>query len=134
MTTLNDARKAVYSRFLANAPEGVAYKFENEDFKPPEEGSWLELTVRHARGVQETIAPRGSRSFQRKAVVEVFVFTAPGKGMLDGDAVATAVKDIFEGESFADVDCFAGSVFEVGKVDRWNCHRVEVPLDYYETK
>ena len=47
MTTLNEARGAIYAAFVAGWGATSAYTFDNENFDPPTEAVWARTTVRH---------------------------------------------------------------------------------------
>lgn len=135
MTTLNEAREAIYQRFSDEWGGATAFTLENEGFEAPRDGSpWVRVSVRNTYSEQACLGPVGQRRFTRFASVFVQVFQRPDAGTKDADALATASRAIFEGHSFGGLRCRAGTIKEVGVTDGWLGLLVEVPFDYEEIK
>lgn len=134
MTTPNEARDAVYERFLARWGALSAFTFENEKFTPPVGLPWVRIAVRNAESVQRSLGPVGGRRFKRNAFLFGQVFIPGDTGTKDSDALVAALQDIFEGVSFGGLDFRAVSSREVGVDDGWHQTLVEGPFDYEETK
>lgn len=134
MTTPNEARTAVYSRFTTQWTNGVAYTFENEKYDPPETAPWVRLTVRNLLSEQDCLGAPGHRRFRRVAMVFAQVFVPLDTGTKDSDALVSALQGIFEGQSFSGLDFTAVSSREVGVDEAWHLTLVEAPFDYEETK
>lgn len=134
MTTPNEARDAVYERFIARWAGRSAFTFENESFKPPDGAPWVRIAVRNIGSAQDSLGPVGKRRFQRKALLFGQVFVPGDTGTKDSDSLVAALQDIFEGTSFEGLDFRAVSSREVGVDDGWHQTLVEGPFDYEETK
>lgn len=137
MTSINEARTAVYDRALALFPAaapGTPLTFENEKFEPPEGQPWVRLTVRNIQAVQRTLGRPGNRRFQRDAMMLAQVFVPGDTGTKESDSLTEALRGIFEGVSFDGLDFRAVSTREVGVDNGWHSTLVEGPFDYEETK
>lgn len=135
MTTLNEARDAVYERFLTQWGVTTPLTFDNEAFDPPSDGSaWIRISVRNEFGQQASLGPPGQRRFDRFARVFVQIFTKPDTGLKEADTLATLAQGIVEAVSFDGLRFKSGSIREVGVSDGWQSHLVDVPFDYQETK
>lgn len=135
MTTLNEAREAIYQRFNDNFT-GLPLSettFDNEDFTPPD-GPWVRLTVRQAGGGQETLGAKGNRSYRRIAGTFAQVHTLADQGTAEADGIAQEILAIFEGESFSDLDFNDGVIREIGSDGRFYQEVVEINFDYDERK
>lgn len=132
MTTLNEAREAVYQRFVDNYTT-TPFTFENEDFDPPET-AWVRLFVRSLSGGQETLGGVGGRRFRRRALVGAQVFTPLNAGMREGDVIAQEILELFEAVGFSGLDANDGIVRESPPGDEWIVHIVEIFFEYEETK
>lgn len=139
MTTVNEARDAVYERFLAQFPglaPGVPYTFENEAFDPPGNppAPWVRITVRNTESTQDCLGPPGQRRFKRDALLFAQVFIPGDRGTKDSDTLVAVLRGIFEAVSFDGLDFRAVSSRETGTENGWHQTLVEGPFDYEETK
>lgn len=140
MTTLNQARAAVYQRFLDEWKDGAdpltAFCFGNEVLDNEEE--WARCFVISLPNAQETLGRPGNRKFKRQAQVQVNVYTAPGTGMSRADQLVKVAMDMFEGRALlgTSVKLYEASSAEVGLVDnsRWFLSTVQATFDYEEIK
>lgn len=136
MTTLNDAREAIYARFVANFT-GVAstrWSFENEEFTEPDDGSWIRLTVRNLKRSQNTLGKTGNRRFRTKAMVFVQVFTEINSGVQTSDNLLKEAGDLFEGVSFSGLDFREADYHNTDASGNWKTSVVEAYFDYDEIK
>lgn len=135
MTTIDQARSAVYKRFVAQWAARTLVHLEGEKFTEPDvEIPWVRVSVRNLVGGQETLGPTGARVYKRTALAQIQVFTNPTGGIKTAGTHAQAARAIFEGTSFDQLDCKNGSVREVGPDGKFNQTNVDVEFDYYEIK
>lgn len=138
MTTLNEAKEAIYARFLAQFTGTPNIAFENEatdfDVQDASLTEWVRLTVRSTARAQETLGPEGARKFRSAATVFVQVYTLSNTGVKQGDTLATEARDVFEATSFSGLDFNNGLVRESGAEGRWFQHVAEIDFDYDEIK
>ena len=134
MTTLNEAREAVYSRFTTEWGSSSAFTFENESFDEPADSPWVRVSVRSLSRSQETMGRVGNRKFRPTALVFVQVYTRTNTGVEQGDTLAVQAKDIFEAISFSGLDFNNGLVRETGPDGKWYQHVAEIKFDYEEIK
>lgn len=134
MTTLNEAREAVYLRFATQWAATTPFGFDNEELEEPSNAPWARVTVRTLVRGQETLGRTGNRRFRSKALVFIQVFTRSNVGMKQGDDLATQAANIFEGISFSGLDFVGATVSEIPDSGKWNQHVVEAPFDYDEIK
>lgn len=136
MTTLSEAKEAVYQRFVDNYT-GVALDkitFDNEDFNEPGTGAWVRLVVRSTARVQDTLGKPGNRRFRSSASVFVQVYTEVDTGVQQSDTLAKEAADIFEGVSFSGLDFQSAVVRETSPDGKWYQSVVEAEFDYDEIK
>ncbi len=136
MTTLNDAREAVYLRFTSTFTGVTADRvaLDNEDFPEPAKGNWVRLVVRSLAREQETLGAPGNRKFRPEALVLVQVYVPVDSGTDVADALAKEAADIFEGVSFSGLDFQGAVVRETGPTGRWFQFIMEAPFKYEEIK
>lgn len=134
MTTLDEAKESVYSRFVAQWGTTTPFVFDNEVFEEPVDDPWVRLTVRSLSRGQETMGRTGNRRFRSAARVFVQVYTRTNTGVKQGDTLAVQAKDIFEATSFGGLDFNDGVVRETGPDGKWYQHIVEIAFDYEEIK
>ena len=133
MTTINEAKEAVLSRFVDSWGDTTRYVFDNEKFNSGVE--WVRVVVRNTGAEQETLGGVGSRKFLRRATLFVQVFVPVGEGTKNMDALSRQARDIYEGVSFSGVRFpGAGVVRETGSDGTWNRSIVEIEFQYDETK
>lgn len=143
MTTINQAREAIYTAFLEawtveTVPETVLetpVTFDNEGFKPPSE-PWVRLTVRHTSSTQETLGPVGSRKFSRRGICFVQVFVPADSGTKEATELARKASLVFEGERISGTTLrFLDVVIrENGASGKWYGVSVEANFEYDETR
>jgi len=141
MTTLNEAREALYKRFNDLWVDGLGdpltpFTFDNETFEPPETGSWVRVAVRHLFSSQETLGKPGNRKFRRPGSLIIQLFTATETGMESIDTLSEKVRSIFEGITLVPEAIHLGTttIRESGTDGKWNQSTAETPFDYDETK
>ena len=136
MTTLSEAKEAVYQRFVDNYT-GVTLDritFDNEDFNEPDTGDWVRLVVRSTSRIQDTLGKAGNRRFRSTASVFVQVYTATNTGVKQSDTLAVEAADIFEGVSFSGLDFQSAVIRETGPDGKWYQSVVEAEFSYDEIK
>jgi len=137
MTTLAEAREAIYQRFVDVWNDETVYTFDNEDFKTPKRDPWVRLVVRHEGAFQETLGQVGNRRFARVGRVLVQVFTAEDQGTSRSDELVMLATSAFEGVTLASstVRFSEVSFREVGAGDdKFFQALVDAPFEYDETK
>jgi hypothetical protein len=142
MTTMAEAREAIYARFkaewLASPGPGplTAYFFDNEGGDPPAGAPWARCTVRHRTGGQETLGVPGNRKFTRLGSVLVQLFAVTNKGTASMDELGPAARALFEGRNLAGTTVRFGNVSfrELGTDSGWYAATVEAEFEYDEVK
>lgn len=147
MTTINQARVAVYERFLEEWVTGpdplTPFCFDNETFDPPQtpEGKglpWARCSVRSITGGQETLGPPGNRKYTRQALARIEVYTPPGSALKPADDLCQVGLAMFEGRSLLGQGVLFtdAQTAEVGLVDegRWFLSTVQASFDYEDIK
>ncbi len=134
MTTLNEAKESIYSRFVTEWGTTTPFTFDNEELEEPANDPWVRLTVRGLSRGQETLGRTGNRRFRSAALVFVQVYTRTNTGVKQGDELAVQAKDIFEAISFSGLDFNNGVVRESGAQGKWYQHLAEIAFDYDEIK
>ena len=136
MTSLNDAKEAVYARFLAQYTGVTADRitFDNENFETPVTGSWVRLTVRNISRAQSTLGKKTNRRFRAQAIVFVQVYTEADTGVKLSGELAEEAQGIFEGESFSGLDFQSVTINETGPDGKWYQSIAEAPFSYDQIK
>lgn len=140
MTTLSEAREAVYQRFIDNFTGVAASRitFDNEEFDPDAAGtpatSWVRLVVRTLVRPQNTLGKVTNRRFRTTANVMIQVFTPANTGLASADTLAIEAANIFEGISFDGLDFREAVINEIGPDGYWYMTLVESEFDYDEIK
>ncbi len=136
MTTLNEAKEAVYSRFTSDftGVPLVNIAFDNEEFEEPVASDWVRLTVRSVDRSQDTLGGIGNRRFRSEALVLVQVYTQFNTGVKQSDALAKAAADVFDAVSFSGLDFQAATTRETGPDGKWYQSVAEAPFSFDEIK
>jgi hypothetical protein len=141
MTTLNEARDAVYARFLdewKDDEEAALTPFCLDNETLDNHPTWSRCSVRSMPGGQETLGRPGNRKYHRKALVRVEVYTPPGEGLQAADLLVQKAVALFEGRSLlgTTVKLYDAQTAEVGLVDegRWFLSTFQASFDYEEIK
>jgi hypothetical protein len=139
MTTTNEAKEAIYSRFISVWGSETAYVFGNEMFTPPAPvgtgaASWVRLMVREMKSRQETLGISGDRKFERKGSIILMIYALVDKGEQKIDQLSKKFRDSFEGVNFSGVNCYDAQVMEHGIEGAWFRANVYATFTFYETK
>ena len=136
MTTLNEARGAIYTAFAAGWGATSVFTRDNENFNPPVNAVWARLTVRHDDRSQESLGGLGRRKFESVGSVIVQCFSPLDTGATSADTLAETAQGIFEGKTLTPEGIrFTSSVIrEIGPTDDWYMINVEAFFTYTETK
>jgi hypothetical protein len=136
MTTLNEARGAIYGAFKIGWGATTPFLFDNEKFDHPPGGVWVRLVVRHAARVQETLGSVGNRKFESFGSTIIQCFGPLDKGAEGVDTLAELAQSIFEGKTLLpkNIRFTSAVITEIGPTDddyQINC---EAFFTYTETK
>ena len=97
--TLDQVRKLIYDRFIAQWGDRTVYELEGEDFDEPDPGiEWARVSVRETDSGQESIGPKTARKFERNISAFIQIFTPVIEGMQSGSLHGELARNIFEGE------------------------------------
>lgn len=133
---MTEAVQAVQSALLAVTWPGATPLVVLDNEASPSAGEFVRLIINHTEGNgQESLGPVGERRFHRRATAYAAVHVALDAGRARADALATAVRNAWEGRTLTGtVICRAGFVREPGEMGGWYVFVVEQPFDYYERK
>jgi hypothetical protein len=149
MTTLREAREAIYKRFVdewvsSGTTPLTPYTFDNEVFDPPKgtdgRGTpWARCSVRNLDAGQQTLGRAGHRKFYRIGLARVEIFVPPGSGRWDTDTYMMKAQLLFEGRVTppgTNIRFFEVTPQEIGLIEdgRWDLSTVEARFDYEEIK
>ena len=157
MATIDDARDAVYLRFITEAAEHDAFdgiSLARLSASPPgrlslgaEEGPspedtaiWLRLVLRHTGRVQDTMGPVGGRRFRNDASIFAVCFVPlrePGGPAPRGDQIIEAFKAIFSSRHIMTpagerITTYASVPLEQAPDGPWLPITVQTPMSYDE--
>lgn len=135
MTTINQAREAIYLRWENNTSLAASrYTFDNEKFDPPDAGQWARVSMRNTGSAQSTLGPTNGRRFRRTASVFVQLYDEVDQGLQQLDVLTRETRGIFEGVSFSGLRFTDVDTRETGPDGKWYQVVVEAFFDYEETK
>lgn len=136
MTTLSQAREAIYQRFVDVWADETIFTLDNESFEPPGTEPWVRVSVRHSASTQSTLGGLGNRKFTRFGSAFIQIFVLGDKGTTESDQLSTKANNAFEGISlvgttvrFLDV-----IVREAGPDGKWYQVVVEAAFEYEEIR
>lgn len=135
MTTINEAREAVYARWNTQWDSTTPFAFENESSDLAKGVvPWAHVHVRHLDGGQDTLGAPGNRRYRRAAVVMIQLHALVDSGLATLDTLAATARTIFEGVSFSGLDFNDVQTRESGPDGKWYQVMVTAFFDYDETK
>ena len=136
MTTLNEARGAIYGAFSTGWGSTSAFTFDGESFDPPANIAWARLTVRHIARDQESLGGVGRRKFESGGSAIVQCFAPLDSGAEGADTLAQVAQGIFEGKTLLPEGIrFTSSVVtEIGSTEDFYQINVESFFTYSTTK
>lgn len=133
MTDINQAREAIYQRFVTAWGSTSPYTFDNESFSPPSD-AWVRLSVRNTDSGQETLGAIGNRKFLREGMVWLQVFVPLDSGLKDADTLSEAFRTIFEGVSFSNINFNRVVIKEGSPENQWYRVVAQAFFNYNVTK
>ena len=135
MTTLSDAREAIYTKFISEWGTFTPYTFGNETFNSEAQTNpWVRLTVLNQASEQNSLGPKGRRKYRRTGFIVVQCFGLANTGMKELDDIVMQVRTVFEGEKFDGVFVNDTVTREIGPEGRWFMTVVESFFHYNQTK
>ena len=136
MTTLNEARGAIYAAFVAGWGATSAFTFDNENYSAPAEAVWARVTVRHGSRAQESLGPVNGRKFESSGSVIVQCFAPLDSGASLADTLAQVAQGIYEGKTLSpeQIRFTSSTIREIGPTEDWYQINVEATFTYTETK
>ncbi|QBQ71180.1 tail terminator protein [Shewanella phage S0112] len=103
MTTLNQARKAIYNRFIAAWGSTTEFVLYPEVYKGGDETAdqeWVAVSTRHLPTPPATLGRKTTRRFTRSGIIFIQVFTPRNIGTSRIEELCEIAKEIFEGVRF----------------------------------
>ena len=136
MATINQVRELVYQTFVSGWGTTTVFTFENEKFDPPNNASWVRLSVRNTISSQETLGKITNRKFQRNAIIFAQIYTlADSMGMKPGDTLGETLRSILEGKTLSSEAYTTSTLLrEAGTEGAWFVLIAETNLVYFDTK
>jgi len=142
MTTLNDAREAIYQAFDAGWGSRTLRQLEGLQFtEPGPDVEWIRVVMRNFTGTTETLGDPSNKKHRRNASVIMSIFTPADGNMRPGDEHAQFALDIFESKNVATpgggrLDFIAGDIREVplDADEKSRQIEVEVPFEFTQTR
>jgi hypothetical protein len=132
--TMNEAREAIYLKWVTDWAAATPITFANEAFVPPTDAPWARLTVVHEDGNVDSLGITGSRKFLRQGRVLIQLFDSVNQGLRSLDLLTANARDIFEGTQFSGLYFRSVDVRESGQDGEWLQFVVDAPFFYQETK
>lgn len=137
MTTINQAREAIYQAFAAAWGQRTPYCFDNEKFDPPA-GPWVRVSVRHQDRQQETLGAPGSRKFESRGSAFIQYFEPPLGATEIADGHISAAVAIYDAKRIEGTTIrFEAAISrEIGIIEdgRWYAALIECNFVYDEQK
>lgn len=134
MTTINQARKAIYDKFLADWGATTPFVMDNEEFDEPQTAQWARLSVKGMPNSDLTLGRIGNRKFTREGILFIQIFVPAEEGTSNGDALATQARNIFEGERVNGVWFTSMDVSEPGSDGKWYPYLIQGIFNYEQVK
>lgn len=136
MTTLNEAREAIFSQFVTAWADATPYSLQNEDLSTDNLSEWARIVVLNTASQQDTLGVAGSRQFERLGSAIVSIFVKGGTGTQRLDELAAIAVNAFEGFTFtiSSVTFLDVTVNEIGPDESWYQYNVVANFRYFETK
>jgi hypothetical protein len=134
MTSIDEAREAIYQRWNTEWASRTPWTFQNEKFTEPESSTWVRISVQNVPAPTATLGGKNARRVRRFGKINIQIFAPKEGGMAQSGTHAQFALDIFEGEQFDGVDCNYGVINELPEEDKWQPTLVEIDFDYEETK
>jgi hypothetical protein len=107
--------------------------WDDVDAKPPSDGPWARVTIRHMTGDQATLGPPGQRKYERGGLLTVQAFAIPGGGLSSGPDIVKIMEDALRSGSTPSGVWFRKvRVNEMGRDGRWFATNVVAEFVYDE--
>ena len=135
MSTVNEAKEAILTRFIAEWASLTPFNFDNENFKPPVDEAYVSVFIQNRSSDQDTLGKKTTRKFLRKGVVMGIIYTLPDKGTQLSNQLSQKIMDIFEGERLSDDLWFDEvDIRELGTGDKFYMVEYEANFTYEQIK
>lgn len=142
MTTENEAREAVYGRFVDQWGDTTVIVLGAEKHTPTDGVAWARCSTREIASTQESLGPVGGRIFTRRDMIQIQIYSpAKGEGSdtaryeAYADELRRSARAIFEGVRFDGLTTGEADARPLG-VDggKWLVSLVKAECQYQETK
>jgi hypothetical protein len=140
MPTQAQAEEAMCAAVFAGLPAETIILWPNRDVPEdshPREGTspWTAFHINHNGGDQHTLGAAGARTFVRTGSVTLQVFVPAGqRGLEDATTLATAARNVFEGETIEGVRFYRVGARTVGRDGAWFQVNVRADFEFDEVK
>lgn len=105
MTTPNEVRELIYAQAVTTLTALLtpsSFAFDNEEYSPPSDSTWVRVSVRETVSDQGTLGPVETRRYTRRGAAAFEIYAPTDDGTAEADRVVKAVRDDFEGVSLRD--------------------------------
>lgn len=136
MTTLNEAREAIYDLFVAAWGVTTPIQRDGEYFdEPTDNTAWVRISLRSTFREQTSIGEVGNRRHESDANFFVQIFTPKDKGMSEADTLFRLAQTTLEGVTLSGpVHLLATEPQEGGAEDKWNVMVAQTGVQFDEVK
>ena len=121
---------AIESRFQTAWIDGSSARtpiaFDNVDFKPAREESFVRLTIIDGEAKQASIEENPLH--RRVGIIVIQIFVRPGDGTKPAEVLADHAATIFRAVQFSGITCRSPEYRKIGQVEDWYQINVEVPF------
>lgn len=119
MTTLNEARDLITTRFIAVWGSTTTYAMDNIEFDPPDNSTWVELCVRPNTGSQVSLGDIGNRRHRNWGIVAVNIYAPINTATYTLDTYVQTIMGIWRDTSLSGIRIRDVSPHLVGPVEKY---------------
>lgn len=121
--SFDSERAAIEGRLKANWTT-TSIDYENVEFNPPNDSSWVRLNIINGTSGYRTI----NNGIRRPGVIVVQIFAPINEGTKTIKGYADTILAIFQNQTFSGIVCNVASVEKVAPSNVWQQVNVSIPF------
>ncbi len=131
--TFKNEQRDIESRFQTQWGSTTSIKYDNVDFTPTPNTSWVELQVHTGDQIPVSLGGVGATQYRGVGIISINIYTALNIGSQTGKNLADTAAAIFRGQTFSGIICRGADVTRLGEDNGWFVYNVSIPYFRDET-
>jgi hypothetical protein len=131
--TFKNEQRDIEQRFQNNWGSTTTVKYDNVNFTPTPDTSWVEIQVHNGDQIPVSLGGVTATLYRGVGIISINIYTALNIGSQTGKDLADTAAAIFRGQTFSTITCRGANIQRLGESNGWFVYNVSIPYFRDET-